>query len=142
MSLNNEQMLPARVRSMRQMAEVLAAEDIILAELERVIDECYVRAADLHEELVNEEWLEERIRKITGGIVEVTALKDTLQVDVAVNKGDLSGTDSTAVIQFLEKWLPAHLAYGVTCEKLLGTVNRYAAIWQDDEAITVKQIEV
>lgn len=33
MSLNNSQMLPARVRNMRQMNDVLNAEDIILAEL-------------------------------------------------------------------------------------------------------------
>ncbi|MFQ7180641.1 Uncharacterised protein [Hungatella hathewayi] len=41
MSLNNSQMLPARVRNMRQMNDVLNAEDIILAEIERIIDEMY-----------------------------------------------------------------------------------------------------
>lgn len=38
MSLNNEQMLPAKCRSMRQMNELLDSEDIILAEIERIID--------------------------------------------------------------------------------------------------------
>ena len=57
MSLNNSQMLPARVRNMRQMNDVLNAEDIILAEIERIIDEMYQRASLLHEELINEEWL-------------------------------------------------------------------------------------
>ena len=58
MSLNNSQMLPARVRNMRQMNDVLNAEDIILAEIERIIDEMYQRASLLHEELINEpdEW--------------------------------------------------------------------------------------
>ena len=51
MSLNNSQMLPARVRNMRQMNDVLNAEDIILAEIERIIDEMYQRASLLHEEL-------------------------------------------------------------------------------------------
>ena len=49
MSLNNSQMLPARVRNMRQMNDVLNAEDIILAEIERIIDEMYQRASLLHE---------------------------------------------------------------------------------------------
>ena len=48
MSLNNSQMLPARVRNMRQMNDVLNAEDIILAEIERIIDEMYQRASLLH----------------------------------------------------------------------------------------------
>lgn len=58
MSLNNEHMLPAKCRSMRQMNELLDSEDIILAEIERIIDEMYERASMLHEELVNEAWLE------------------------------------------------------------------------------------
>ena len=41
MSLNSEQMLPARVRKMRQMEDLLNVEDIILAEIERIIDEMY-----------------------------------------------------------------------------------------------------
>ena len=61
MSLNNSQMLPARVRNMRQMNDVLNAEDIILAEIERIIDEMYQRASLLHEELINEEWLENKL---------------------------------------------------------------------------------
>lgn len=59
MSLNSEQMLPARVRKMRQMEDLLNVEDIILAEIERIIDEMYGAAALLHEELVNEAWLKE-----------------------------------------------------------------------------------
>ena len=45
MSLNSEQMLPARVRKMRQMEDLLNVEDIILAEIERIIDEMYGAAA-------------------------------------------------------------------------------------------------
>ena len=64
MSLNNSQMLPARVRNMRQMNDVLNAEDIILAEIERIIDEMYQRASLLHEELINEEWLENKLSEV------------------------------------------------------------------------------
>ena len=49
MSLNSEQMLPARVRKMRQMEDLLNVEDIILIEIERIIDEMYGAAALLHE---------------------------------------------------------------------------------------------
>lgn len=72
MSLNNSQMLPARVRNMRQMNDVLNAEDIILAEIERIIDEMYQRASLLHEELINEEWLENKLSERTGAGVDVT----------------------------------------------------------------------
>ena len=57
-------MLPARVRNMRQMNDVLNAEDIILAEIERIIDEMYQRASLLHEELINEEWLSNPLSEV------------------------------------------------------------------------------
>ena len=66
MSLNSEQMLPARVRKMRQMEDLLNVEDIILIEIERIIDEMYGAAALLHEELVNEAWLKEKLDARTG----------------------------------------------------------------------------
>ena len=43
MSLNSEQMLPARVRKMRQMEDLLNVEDIILAEIERILMKCMGR---------------------------------------------------------------------------------------------------
>ena len=101
--LNSEQMLPARVRRMRQMQELLEVEDIILTELEGMISEMYQRAEYLHEELVNEAWLEDRIQSITGGTVEVTARKDSLLVEVVINKGDLSGAESKPVTEFWNK---------------------------------------
>ena len=140
--LNSEQMLPARVRRMRQMQELLEVEDIILTELEGMISEMYQRAEYLHEELVNEAWLEDRIQSITGGTVEVTARKDSLLVEVVINKGDLSGAESNPVTEFLNKWLPAHLAYEITYEKLLGAVNRHRVIWQDDEILMLRQVVI
>ena len=47
--LNDSHMLPERVRNMRQMKDVLDAEDLILAEIEAMIDEMYQRAKLLHE---------------------------------------------------------------------------------------------
>ena len=47
MSLNNSQMLPARVRNMRQMNDVLNAEDIILAEIERSVSVSWYWAAKM-----------------------------------------------------------------------------------------------
>ena len=77
MSLNSEQMLPARVRKMRQMEDLLNVEDIILAEIERIIDEMYGAAALLHEELVNEAWLKEKLDARTGADTTVEADADT-----------------------------------------------------------------
>lgn len=142
MSLNNEQMLPARVRRMRQMGELLDAEDTVLAEMEGLIDGMFGRAAGLHEELVNEAWLEERLREVTGGSVDVAAVKDSLAVEVVVNKGDLSGSGAVAVGAFLDKWLPCHLAYSVTYEKLLAAVDRCGAVWQDDEIMVIRQVRI
>lgn len=142
MSLNNSQMLPAIVRNMRQMNDVLNAEDIILAEIERIIDEMYQRASLLHEELINEEWLEKNIQKITGGTVDVSINKNSLTVGISINKGELADIDSEKVIAFLNKWLPAHLAYNIIYEKLLSAKTYHAVIWQDDEIMTLRQVVI
>lgn len=142
MSLDSEQMLPDRVRGMRQMKELLDAEDAVLAELENVIEGMFRRAYCLHEELVNEAWLEGRLQEIAGGSVDVVTVEDALAVEVTVNKGDLSGNDAGEVRAFLAKWLPSHLAYSITYEKLLAAVVCHAALWQDDEIIVLRQVRI
>ncbi len=109
--LNSEQMLPGRIRSMRQMKDLLDAEDVVLAEIERMIEDMYRRESMLHEELVNEEWLERRLHDLTGAETEVTGYADDLLVFIQMNVGELGGLDLNAVRRFLNQWLPAHLMY-------------------------------
>ena len=111
MSLNNEQMLPARVRKMRQMEELLNAEDIILGEIERIIEAMYQEAAMLHEELVNEGWLEKRLLELTGSQAKVTGDAWKLLVDILMDVSEMGDLDLQEVRRFLDKWLPAHLQY-------------------------------
>lgn len=113
MSLNNSQMLPARVRDMRQMKDVLNAEDIILAEIEQIIDEMYQRASLLHEELINEEWLENKLSERTGAGVEVTGYAEKLLAEIILNVSELQHIDMPDVRKFLDKWVPAHLMYKI-----------------------------
>lgn len=113
MSLNNSQMLPARIRNMRQMNEVLNAEDIILAEIEQIIDEMYQRASLLHEELVNEEWLENKLAERTGAGVKVTGYAEKLLAEIVLNVSELHHIDMPDVRGFLNKWVPAHLMYKI-----------------------------
>ena len=108
MSLNNSQMLPARVRNMRQMNDVLNAEDIILAEIERIIDEMYQRASLLHEELINEEWLENKLSERTGAGVDVTGYAEKLLAEIVLDVSELQHIDMPDVRKFLDKWVPAH----------------------------------
>ena len=111
MSLNNEQMLPARVRKMRQMEELLNAEDIILGEIERIIEAMYQEAAMLHEELVNEGWLEKRLLELTGSQAKVTGDAWKLLVDILMDVSEMGDLALQEVRRFLDKWLPAHLQY-------------------------------
>lgn len=113
MSLNNNQMLPARVRNMRQMNDVLNAEDIILAEIEQIIDEMYQRASLLHEELVNEAWLESKLAERTGAKVDVTGYAEQLLAEFVLDVSDVKDIDMQDVRKFINKWLPAHLMYKV-----------------------------
>lgn len=113
MSLNNDQMLPARVRNMRQMHDVLNAEDIILAEIERTIDEMYQRASLLHEEIINEEWLENKLSEKTGAGVDVTGYAERLLAEIVLNVSELQHIDMPDVRKFLNKWVPAHLMYKI-----------------------------
>lgn len=113
MSLNNSQMLPARVRDMRQMKDVLNAEDIILAEIEQIIDEMYQRASLLHEELINEEWLENKLSERTGAGVEVIGYAEKLLTEIILNVSELQHIDMPDVRKFLDKWVPAHLMYKI-----------------------------
>ena len=94
MSLNSEQMLPARVRKMRQMEDLLNVEDIILAEIERIIDEMYGAAALLHEELVNEAWLKEKLDARTGADTTVEADADKLLATITLDVSKIVGVDS------------------------------------------------
>lgn len=109
--LNSEQMLPARVRRMRQMQELLEVEDIILTELEGMISEMYQRAEYLHEELVNEAWLERRLSDRTGAEVKVTGHADRLLVEFVFQVNEFTVIDLKDIRRFLNKWLPAHLQY-------------------------------
>lgn len=111
MSLNDSRMLPARIRNMRQMNDVLNAEDIILAEIERIIDEMYQRASLLHEELVNEAWLENKLSARTGAIVDIVEYGELLLVDFILDVSAVAHIDMKDVRAFIEKWLPAHLMY-------------------------------
>lgn len=113
MSLNNSQMLPARSRDMRQMKDVLNAEDIILAEIERMIDEMYQRASLLHEELINEEWLENKLTEKTGAEADVTGYAQKLLAEIILNVSELQHIDLPDVRKFLNKWMPAHLMYKI-----------------------------
>ena len=113
MSLNSEQMLPARVRKMRQMEDLLNVEDIILAEIERIIDEMYGAAALLHEELVNEAWLKEKLDARTGADTTVEADADKLLATITLDVSKIVGVDIKDIRAFLDKWLPAHLRYRV-----------------------------
>lgn len=113
MSLNSEQMLPARVRKMRQMEDLLNVEDIILAEIERIIDEMYGAAALLHEELVNEAWLKEKLDARTGADTTVEADADKLLATITLDVSKIVGVDMKDIQVFLDKWLPAHLRYRV-----------------------------
>ena len=113
MSLNSEQMLPARVRKMRQMEDLLNVEDIILAEIERIIDEMYGAAALLHEELVNEAWLKEKLDARTGADTTVEADADKLLATITLDVSKIVGVDMKDIRVFLDKWLPVHLRYRV-----------------------------
>lgn len=142
MSLDNNQMLPSRVRNMRQMQDVLNVEDIILAEIEQIIDEMYQRASLLHEELINEEWLEKHLQEITGGNVIITKRENELCVEVVISRGVLASIEPERVILFMNKWLPAHLAYEVIYEQLLCGSAYVGTIWQDDEVMILRQVDV
>lgn len=113
MSLNSEQMLPARVRKMRQMEDLLNVEDIILIEIERIIDEMYGAAALLHEELVNEAWLKEKLDARTGADTTVEADADKLLATITLDVSKIVDVDMKDIRAFLDKWLPAHLRYRV-----------------------------
>ena len=113
MSLNSEQMLPARVRKMRQMEDLLNVEDIILIEIERIIDEMYGAAALLHEELVNEAWLKEKLVARKGADTTVEADADKLLATITLDVSKIVGVDMKDIRAFLDKWLPAHLRYRV-----------------------------
>ncbi len=104
---------------MRQMHELLDAEDIVLAEIEKIIDGMYSKASLLHETLVNEDWLEERLSDMTGMDVHVIShAADELMVEFVLDTSGIPtpSTDMESLECFVDKWLPAHLKYRVVLE--------------------------
>ena len=142
MSLNNNQMLPERIRKMRQMKDILDVEDIVLCEIDKVINEMYERATLLHEELVNEEWLETNLGQITGAIVDVSKRENLLHVEISVCVPNMEMIVEEQVIAFINKWLPAHLAYSIHYDEYMKARNNVAIVWLDDEIITMRQVNV
>lgn len=142
MSLNNEQMLPARMRNMRQMKDLLGAEDIVLVGIEKNIEEMYERNYLFREILVNEPWIEEKLEDTTGGIVIVQKQKDKLCVNISIDGVQLERELEEKVIAFLNRWLPAHLSYEVTYGKTLCGCSYYVALWQDDDITTLRQVGI
>lgn len=134
MALNDSHMLPERVRRMRQMDDVLTVEDIVLIEIEKIIDEMYQRAAMLHEELINETWLKEKLEARTGMETTVTAYAEKLLVEFIFGVEETALIDLSDVRKFLDKWLPAHLKYGLGC--------RMELVFNNSELNDVKLVNV
>ena len=111
MSLNDSHMLPERIRNMRQMNDVLTVEDTALAEVWQILDEMYQRESMLHEELVNEAWLESKLSARTGADVKATGYADKLLAEIILTVNENIMLDMQDIRDFLNKWLPAHLKY-------------------------------
>ncbi len=116
MSLNDSHMLPERVRNMRQMEDVLNAEDIILVEIVKIIDEIYQRASLFHEELINESWLESKLSERFKANASVSADAEQLLVTIMLDVSNSGILDIEGVREFCDKWLPAHLMYQVALQ--------------------------
>lgn len=111
MALNSINMFPDWVRKIRQIGETLDAEQSVLDELEIIIDDIYQRLSLVHEELVNEAWIEDRLAEITGAENEVVADEETLLVKVFTDISKINYFDKKKVLDFLKKYVPAHLMY-------------------------------
>jgi len=133
-------MLPERVRTMRQMQEVLNVEDMILLEIEETIDTLYDRASLLHEELVNESWLENKLGQLTGYLVSAEKCKDQLKVNFSISTDKIGKAKEAITLAFIDKWLPAHLAYDIVYEKSITARNYLAAMRQEDEIIVIREV--
>lgn len=139
--LNNRKMLPEKIRAMRQMSELLQSEEIVLNCIEAIINDFYERAVILKEELINEEWLEEKLMQIIGDTtVQIRKVENQLWIEVVLCNKRLSISKSKNVIAFLERWLPAHLGYDVTCQKDIVLYDNRVCIWQDDETIVMREV--
>lgn len=113
MGLNNSQMLPDRVRKMRQMEDILQVEENALELLAERIDKLYQRASRLHEELINEKWLETELEERTGAETKVIGTAEELLTSFFLDVSDVLFVDLKSIRKFIEKWLPAHLRYQI-----------------------------
>lgn len=142
MPLNNKQMLPDRTRNMRQMQDVLQAEDVLLTLIEQEIDGVYKKASLLHKELINERWLEKKLAELTGGNVQIGKENGVLLVEITLNTGKIKVLREEEIISFINKWLPAHLAYHVTCKKDMWGEYAFFCLWQNDEIMTLREVRL
>lgn len=140
MSLSSCNMLPERVRNMRQMKDILHVEEMVLGEIEQILEEMYQRASLLHEELINEEWLERRLAERTHASAYVKSYADRLRVEILLDISRQNDLNMQDVRRFINKWLPAHLAYEISSQTCIQSTVHFAAIFQYDEILTVRQV--
>jgi hypothetical protein len=124
------------------MGELLDAEDIVLKYIEEMLDEAYQRDSLLHEERINESWLEEKLSDIINGTVHVNKVHEKLSVEITVNTGEIVILQADQVEKLINKYLPAHLAYELRCEKNISSKSLFGCIWQDDEIMTLSEVKV
>jgi len=112
MPLTDEYMLPRRVRTMPQMADLLQAEEQMINRLMAVIAELEVQASINNNRTITKAWLEYLATLVSGCPSHVVEYED-VAIDIVISRNGGSPAGPKAIYDSLDYIIPAHLKYTI-----------------------------
>lgn len=120
MALDDAFMLPKRVRTMAQMADLLQAERLMLDRLYAVIQEMMAQSTINNNVTVTKELLEEVSTFFADNPCRVDEYSSELTIHIVVSRNGGHPTSIRRLIEGIDVLVPAHLKYIIVFELTVG----------------------
>lgn len=109
MAVNSENMLPLRVRKMRQMEDLLQAEQIMFDIVEGVIRDMIQESTFLTAETVTPAFLKKLVEELFQVECQVVEFPDCVTVKIRLHIKDKEPDEPLVNVEKTNRYIPAHL---------------------------------
>ena len=113
MALNDERMLPKRVREMHQMEDLLQAEQFILNVILGIINDMISEAATINSLPMTKTNTEHIATMVSNNFSTVREYSDGVTIDILVSRNSGQRTNLPRLRRYLNDLIPAHLKFNI-----------------------------